>query len=199
MIGAVSLARRGVAALAALMGHLAGWGFFACAGLITFDVVARNTLGWSTQSTTELSGYALAFGIAWGLAHALARRAHVRIDLLVMKLPAVIRPWLHLLAMAFLLTFATVLTWAAWMLVDESLLFGARDMSLLGTPLWLPQGLWAAGIGALALLAGLLLLEALLLTLAGRGAEAEALLVARTDMDEARETLEILAEVEKRA
>jgi len=199
VIRAVGLARRGVAGLAALMGHAAGWAFFACAALITFDVVARNTLGWSSQSTTELSGYALAFGIAWGLAHALARRAHVRIDLLVMKLPAAVRPWLHLLAMAFLLGFATTLTWAAWMLVDESLLFGARDMSLLGTPLWLPQGLWMAGIAVLAVLAALLLLEGLLLTLAGRGAEAEALLVARTDMDEARETLEILAEVEKRA
>ncbi|MFL1461206.1 TRAP transporter small permease subunit [Roseococcus sp. DSY-14] len=199
MIGAVSLARRSLAGLAALMGHLAGWGFIACAGLITFDVVARNTVGFSSQSTTELSGYALAFGIAWGLAHALARRAHVRIDLLVMKLPAPVRPWLHLLAMAFLLGFAATLTWAAWMLVDESLLFGARDMSLLGTPLWLPQGLWLAGIAVMAALALLLLLEGLLLTLAGRGADAEALLVARTDMDEAKETLEILAEVERRA
>jgi len=199
VIGAVSLARRGVARLASLMGHLAGWGFFACAGLITFDVVARNTVGWSTQSTTELSGYALAFGISWGLAHALARRAHVRIDLLVMRLPAAVRPWLHLLAMAFLLAFATTLAWAAWMLLDESLLFGARDMSVLGTPLWLPQGLWGIGIAVLALLAFLLLLEGLLLTLAGRGAEAEALLIPRTDMDEAKETLEILAEVEKRA
>ena len=65
-------------------------------------------------------------------AHALARRAHVRIDLLVMKLPAPVRPWLHLLAMAFLLGFAATLTWAAWMLVDESLLFGARAGSAAG-------------------------------------------------------------------
>ena len=199
MIAAVSASRRGVARLAAVMGHAAGWGFFACAALITSDVLARNLLGVSTRATTELSGYALALGIAWALAHALARRAHVRIDLLVARLPAAIRPWLHLLAMLLLAAFAAVLAWAAWMLVDESLLFGARDMSVLGTPLWLPQGLWAAGIALLALLAALLFLEGLLLTLAGRGAEAEALLAARTDMEEAAETLAGLAAAEPRA
>jgi len=133
VIAAVSASRRGVARLAAVMGHAAGWGFFACAALITSDVLARNLLGVSTRATTELSGYALALGIAWALAHALARRAHVRIDLLVARLPAAIRPWLHLLAMLLLAAFAAVLAWAAWMLVDESLLFGARDMSVLGT------------------------------------------------------------------
>ena len=34
----------------------------------------------------------------------------------------------------------------AYDLVDESLLFGATDISLLRTPLWIPQGLWAFGI-----------------------------------------------------
>lgn len=198
-IRAVAALRGGASRLAAVMGHAAGWGFFLCAGLITADVVGRNFLGVSSQATTELSGYALAVGIAWALAHALARRAHVRIDLLVMKLPARLRPWLHLLAMLFLAAFAATLAWAAFMLLDESLLFGARDMSALEVPLWLPQGLWAAGIAGLAVLAGLFFLEGLLLTLAGRGVEAEALLVSRTDMDEAAETLAILATVEKRA
>ena len=51
-----------------------------CALFITFDVVARRFFGFSSQATIELTGYALAFGIAWGLAHALATRAHIRVD-----------------------------------------------------------------------------------------------------------------------
>ena len=35
----------------------------------------------------------------------------------------------------------------AYDLVDESILFRATDISLLRTPLWIPQGLWAFGIG----------------------------------------------------
>ncbi len=55
--------------------------------LITFDVLGRRFFGISTQATTELSGYALAFGMAWGLAHTLSMRAHVRIDVVVNLFP----------------------------------------------------------------------------------------------------------------
>ena len=78
----------------------------------------------------------------------------------------------------------------AYDLVDESILFGATDISLLRTPLWIPQGLWAFGIGVFLLLIVLLLVESLLLVLAGRGREAEALLHARTYQEEAAEALE---------
>ena len=80
LIDTASLLRRGVARLGTFMGYAAGWCFIATSALITFDVLARRFLGFSTQATTELSGYALAFGIAWGLAHTLSMRAHVRID-----------------------------------------------------------------------------------------------------------------------
>ena len=46
---------------------------------------------------------------------------------------------------------------------------------MLRTPLWIPQGLWAFGIGVFLLLIVLLLVENILLVLAGRGREAEAL------------------------
>ena len=70
-----------LARLARWMNLAAGWLFVVCAVFITVEVLARNFLGFSTQSTTELSGYMLAVGIAWGLANALAERAHVRIDI----------------------------------------------------------------------------------------------------------------------
>ena len=72
----------------------AGWLFVLCAGFITFDVIARKFFGFSSRSTTELSGYMLGVGIAWGLAGALDARAHVRIDILIQKIPAGIRGYL---------------------------------------------------------------------------------------------------------
>ena len=71
-----------------------------------------------------------------------------------------------------------------------SILFGATDISLLRTPLWIPQGLWAFGIAVFLLLIVLLLVESTLLVLAGRGREAEALVHARTYQEEAAEALE---------
>jgi TRAP-type C4-dicarboxylate transport system permease small subunit len=172
------------------MGYLAGWGFIAISGLITFDVLARRFLGFSTQATTELSGYALAFGIAWALAHTLAMRAHVRIDLLVNRFPLKIRAWLHLLSLVFLGVFIGYLAYGSYNLVDESLLFGATDISILRVPLAIPQGLWAFGIAVMLLLIVLMTVETFLLILAGREQEAEALLHSRSYEEEVAETLE---------
>jgi TRAP-type C4-dicarboxylate transport system permease small subunit len=189
-IAAASACRRAVAFIGTFMGYVAGWGFILCAAFITFDVIARRFFGFSSQATTELTGYALAFGISWALAHALTTRAHIRIDVLINHLPDRLRHPMHLLSLAALAVFMGFIAKGAYDLVDESILFGATDISLLRTPLWIPQGLWALGIGVFLLLIVLLLVESLLLMLAGRGREAEALLHARTYQEEAAEALE---------
>jgi len=194
LIDVAGLGRRSMARLGTVMGYVAGWGFIATAGLITFDVLARRFLGFSTQATTELSGYALAFGIAWGLAHTLSMRAHVRIDVVVNLFPPRIRHWLHLTSLAFLAVLVGYLFYGAWTLVEESLLFGATDISVIRTPLAIPQGLWAFGIGAFFLLILTMLVECLLLIVAGRGNEAELLLHSRSYQEEVAEVLEAVGE-----
>ncbi len=190
VLRAVTALRRLVGAVAAGMGYAAGWGFVACALFITGDVVARAFFRVSSGATTEITGYMLAFGLSWGLAHGLATRTHVRIDLLVNKLPPGIRVWLHLLALTALLGFAAIMAHAAWNLVEESLLFSATDISLLRIPLAIPQGVWAGGIAVLVILAALMLVENLLLALAGDTAAVDANLSARSYYEEAKEALE---------
>jgi TRAP-type C4-dicarboxylate transport system permease small subunit len=190
LLAAASLCRRAVARIGTLMGYAAGWGFILCAAFITFDVVARRFFGFSSQATTELTGYMLAFGIAWALAHTLTTRAHIRIDVLINHLPDRLRHPMHLASLAALGVFIGFIAKGAYDLVDESILFNATDISLLRTPLWIPQGLWAFGIAVFLLLIVLLFLESLLLMLTGRGREAEALLHARTYQEEAAEALE---------
>ncbi len=175
-----------------LMGYAAGWGFILCAFFISFDVLARRFLGFSSQATTEITSYMLALGITWGLAHALSLRAHVRIDLLINRLPDGLRHWMHLTSLFALAVFVGFLAKASYDLVDESLLFRATDTSVLSIPLALPQGLWAFGLVAFALLIIIMLIENFLLILAGRGADAQANLTPRTfseDVDEALEAV----------
>lgn len=135
-----------VSAIAAVMAYAAGWNYVACAALITTDVVGRNLFGWSSTATVELSSYMLACGIAWALAHTLARRAHIRVDVLVNRLPLRLRARLHVFSLALLAGFAAFIAWAGWQIVDESLLFGAHDNSALRIPLAVPQGIWAFGL-----------------------------------------------------
>jgi len=190
---AAAALRRGVAAIAAVMGHLAGWNYIACALFITADIVGRGLLGVSSTATVEVTGYMLAVGIAWALAHTLVRRAHIRVDVLANRLPVKLRAWLHLLSLALLAVLAVFAAWAAWELVDESALFDAHDNSALRIPLVIPQGLWAFGIGAFVVTIAVLLLESALALLCGRGAELDRLLGSRSLQDETQEALEAVA------
>src|SRR3954463_6573089 len=190
LIAAASLCRRAVARLGTMMGYVAGWGFILTAAFITFDVLARRFAGFSSQATTELTGYALAFGISWALAHALTQRAHIRIDVLINYLPDRLRHAMHLMSLIALAVFMSFIAKGAYDLFDESILFGATDISVLRTPLWIPQGLFAFGIAVFLLLILLVIVENILLVLAGRGREAEALVHMRTYQEEVAEALE---------
>jgi TRAP-type C4-dicarboxylate transport system permease small subunit len=193
VLKAATLLRRGVAGLAAGMAWVAGWNYIACALFITADIIGRNALGVSSAATVEITGYMLACGIAWGLAHTLACRAHIRVDVLVTRLPLRWRAPLHLLSLLLLAGFAVFVAWAAWQLVDESALFDAHDNSALRIPLIIPQGIWAAGISAFVLMCAVLLLESLLALLLGEGERLDALLGSRTLNDETQEALEAVA------
>jgi TRAP-type C4-dicarboxylate transport system permease small subunit len=182
--------RRASTRLAARMNDLAGWVFILCAGFITLDVLFRNFGGFSSSATTEITSYMLAFGIAWGLAHALAARAHIRVDVLVNKLPIAWRQYLHALALAVLTFLALFLAWCAWMLVDESVFFNATDTSALAIPLVIPQGLWAIGISMLAIQAVLQLFEVACLLWANDAQQIDSLLGARGYQEETQEALE---------
>ena len=192
MLRIVSRANRLIDVLARGMNRCAGWLFVLCALFVTFDVLARKFLGFSSQSTTELSGYMLGVGIAWGLAGALEARTHVRIDILIQKVPPRWRGYLHWLALASLVVFAGFLVYGAWHTTMESWDFKATDNSLLKTPLVIPQGLWLFGIGVFGLMAALRLLEVALL-LPGRDIEAiEHLTGPRSYVEEADEALEAI-------
>lgn len=190
--------RRAAETLSRWMNRAAGWMYVAAALFITFDVLARQFFGFSSKSTVEITGYMLAFGISWGLAFALVERAHVRIDVLINRLPLGARQYLHATALLLLAVFAGFLAWASIVLVRESLLFRATDLTPLSVPLALPQGLWAFGICAFFGLTVLLVVEVAILLAKGRGDEVDRLLGARSYEEETAEALEAAAEAKRR-
>ncbi len=161
-----------------------------CALFITGDIVGRNLLGVSSAATVEITGYMFAVGIAWSLAHALATRAHIRVDVLANRLPVRWRAPLHLVSLALLIGFAAFCAWAGWRLWEESALFGARDNSALQVRLVWPQGIWAAGLAAFVVMGAVLWIEALLNWLGGRPGALDRALGPRSIQDETAEALD---------
>jgi len=185
-----SRARQRLEVVARAMNAVAGWAYVACALFVTADVLGRKLLGISSQGTTEITGYLLAFGISWGLGHALAERVHIRVDMLLGRMPLALRGWMHALALGFLAVLAFFFVWRGWAVVAESWEFGARDTSALSIPLVMPQGLWALGLTVFLALGAVLLVEVALLLGQGRTGAVERLLGARTATEETAETLE---------
>lgn len=123
-----------------------GAGYLLIALATTADVAARNLLRISTPAVYEISGYIFAVATTWGFAFVLFERAHVRIDVAYQRLGPRLRAWLDLAGLLAMTLFIAVLSWRAWLTLDETLLFGARARTGLQTPLWIPQSLWLAGL-----------------------------------------------------
>ena len=143
----------------------------ASALLIGADVIARNALAVAPFASMELSRYAFAAAIAFGMAHALVMRSHIRIDVLHRLLPRVLHAPLDVLALAAMAPLATVFAWYGWDVVRESARLGAVSNSPLAVPLVWPQGVWAAGFTWFAAVAWLLLALALWALLRWRTAD----------------------------
>lgn len=145
-----------------------GAGYLLIALATTADVAARNLFGISTQAVYEISGYVFAVATTWGFAFVLFERSHVRIDVAYQRAGARLRAWLDLAGLLAMGLLVAVLSWRAWLTLDESLLFDARARTALQTPLWIPQSLWLAGLLYFLLCLAFLAVYVLVLILRGQ-------------------------------
>ena len=175
---------------------VAGFCYLLITVLICFDIFARKFLGFSTESTIELTGYLMAVGMSWGLAGTLFERGHVRIDVLVQRMPLRVRVWLHFASLLALVVSTAFDVYGAVSIAKDSFAFNATDLTTLRTPLVLPQGVWAAGFILLLLAAVALALRSAAQLLRGDLVTMDRALMARTYEDEAAETLEAVAEAQ---
>ncbi len=116
------------------------------AGLMTAEILVRRLFHHSLVGVDELAGYAFAIAMAWGFAQALFMRAHIRVDLVYLRLPVRVQRLLDVLALAAFAGIIGIVVFHAWGTLAESLRLGARASTPLATPLWIPQALWLAGL-----------------------------------------------------
>lgn len=156
--------------IAATLALVAGVAIAILAVLISVDIFGREVLGVSVQGTDEIGGYVLAFVGSLGMALTLLRRGHPRIDLFFRFFPRIVQDVLHVLAQATMAGFAIFLAWHALGEFRVTLRFGSVTNTPLQTPLWIPQGVWVAGMAFFALTACVTTAHALLLLFTDRAA-----------------------------
>jgi TRAP-type C4-dicarboxylate transport system permease small subunit len=126
-------------------GYLAGLNIVALTGVVIAQIVGRF-LHFIVPSVAQMSGYFMCGTIFLALAHTLGEGEHIRVELLLNRLPARLRLRAEgvLLFVAICITgyFAFYVTHLAW----ESYITGDRSDGLVGIPYAIPQGAMAAGL-----------------------------------------------------
>ncbi|GAB5602207.1 TRAP transporter small permease [Thermus sp. FJN-A] len=131
--------------------------------LVILAQVAGRYLGFVVPSALEMAGFATAGLIFLGLAPTLRAGGHIRVGLLLRRLPPGPRRVAEALSLGLGLLTALYAGLQAWLRVGETYRFGDLAPGLLPLPLWLPQSFLALGLTFFALA----LLEAFLRALKG--------------------------------
>ncbi len=133
----------------------------AAAFIIGTEVVLRKIFLISLGGADEMANYALAIGTTWALSFTLIHRAHIRVDALYLHFPPLFCAILDIAALLSVLVFSLMLTWYAYDVWQTSWDFDATANTPLGTPIWIPQGLWLIGFASFVLTTLLLLTRSL--------------------------------------
>jgi len=160
----------------ALLYRLGAWGAAACmvticalvALQVTFRVldallilVGLRRLGFGITGVSELAAYLLVGATFLGLAYTFVHHAHIRVTLLLSRLPSRFRVWVEVWCLVVALAIALLLAYGLVELARESLHYRDVSSGFLSIPLWIPQTVLATGVGLLCLA----LAEALMMTL----------------------------------
>lgn len=157
------------------MARLGGALIFLMAFPITIDVITRKIFSISFLESYEISTYIFAIAVPLGFGYALFAGSHIRIDVVFARLKGGSRALLDILGLVLLTGVVCVFSWQAVRTAYESFKMGARSNSTLGTPLALPQSLWAAGLTLFALVCVVVTIRVIILAVRRRYDEAEAI------------------------
>ena len=159
----------------------------ASAVLVTFDVLGRNLFNVTAFESLELSVYGYAIAVAFAFSFALTAKTHIRIDVLVVRLPVKMRAVLDVIAMLALFGLALVFAWYGWEMFRTAMRMNARSASDLQILLAIPQGIWALGLTWFAFVAGIYSLRGIVLLARGRMQEVQAVMGIEDGIKEALE------------
>lgn len=122
----------------------------AAACVLTYSVLSRYFLHFSTDWQDELSVFLIVGAVFMSAAAIQAQRGHVAIEAIVSLLPPrvnAVRQWLVDIAS---FVFCGYFAWKSWTLLDEAWVEDYHSGSTWGPPLWIPYSLMAVGMSLLA-------------------------------------------------
>jgi len=123
-----------------------GAALLAAAVMVTVDVFARKIFNVTMSGSDEYSGYVFSATTTWAYSYCLLHRSNVRIDALYNYLPRKITAILDVVGLLLLFYYMTIMTYYAMISFLDSWVSNSVSITTLGTPQWIPQLFWVAGL-----------------------------------------------------
>lgn len=150
--------------------------------LIISEILLRE-VGISLGGAEEISGYVMAGVASWGMSYALTELAHVRIDLVRLRLRQRGKALLDLIAIVALAGVASIVAFQCWPVLEKTIERGSRANTPLETPLWIPQTIWLSGWVWFAVSSCVLVILTLILLMRRDFIAADTLVGARSEVE----------------
>ena len=120
-------------------------GIVAMAAIVLVEIITRNVFGFSFEASEELGGY-IVVGISFlSLPVCQVYRSYHHVQFVQSRLSPRIRAASHVLFDVLSLVFCLVLVWQLTRFVVQSYRSEDVAMTLLATPLWIPQAVMPLG------------------------------------------------------
>ena len=123
-----------------------GAALLAAAVMVTVDVFARKIFNVTMSGSDEYSGYIFSATTTWAYSYCLLHRSNVRIDALYNYLPRKVTAVLDVVGLLLLLYYMSIMTYYAMISFLDSWVSNSVSITTLGTPQWIPQLFWVAGL-----------------------------------------------------
>ncbi|MEP5762578.1 MAG: TRAP transporter small permease [Litoreibacter sp.] len=117
--------------------------------LNAFGRIAPGILPSTIPSYADFSGFMLAGATFLALAHTLRAGGHIRVNLVVSRLPQGVQFFAELFVLVIAAGLIGYVTYFMGALVVESVHYGDVSNGIIPVPLWAPQSVAAFGIGLL--------------------------------------------------
>ncbi len=118
--------------------------------LVSYEVTLRYLFDAPTLWTQDLCIYLLLWAAFLGLAPAERAGEHIRIDLLLKRLPGSAQQGLHIATHLIVGCFFVLVAWTGFEAVIQSYTYGRQSLSLFPVPMWIPQMCVPVGAGLMA-------------------------------------------------
>ena len=123
-----------------------GAALLAAALMVTVDVLSRKIFNITMSGSEEYSGYVFSATTTWAYSYCLLHRSNVRIDALYNYLPRKVTAILDVVGLLLLFYFMSIMTYYAMVSFVDSWVNNSVSITTLGTPQWIPQLFWGAGL-----------------------------------------------------